>query len=123
MSARTFSSLTTFSSAAFASSASFIPAAASPQRVVIFISVVGCGTDSASGIRQNRRHARESATSRHSGSNPRREQYFRNIIRMNVFDRDRRAADDGVEERAERLEEPLVVEQRVDLGQVTGQVH
>jgi hypothetical protein len=42
--------------------------ACSPQREVIFISVVGWGTAEPSGMRQNRRHARLSATSRHSGS-------------------------------------------------------
>jgi hypothetical protein len=41
---------------------------AGPQRVVIFISVVGCGTRAPSGIRQNRRQVNESATSAHSGS-------------------------------------------------------
>ena len=52
--------------AAFAHSASFSPAtAASPQRVVSFISVVGCGTVPSSGIRQNRRQLIESATSAH----------------------------------------------------------
>ena len=43
-----------------------------PQRVVIFINVVGCGTLVPSGTRQNRRHARLSATSRHNGSKPSR---------------------------------------------------
>jgi len=58
-----------FASAAFASSASFSPStAAGPQRVVSFINVVGCGTVPSSGIRQNRRHPIESATSRHSDS-------------------------------------------------------
>jgi len=83
VSARTLSSLITFFSAALASSASLSPAAAaSPQRVVIFISVVGWGTASPRGTRQNRRQAMESATSRHSGSKPSRYLYFRNIIRM-----------------------------------------
>ena len=42
--------------AALAHSASFSPVtAASPHRVVSFISVVGCGTFPSSGIRQNRR--------------------------------------------------------------------
>ena len=55
--------------AALASSASFNPStAADPQRVVSFISVVGCGTDPSSGIRQNRRQVIESLTSRHSVS-------------------------------------------------------
>ena len=58
-----------FAAAALASSASFNPAtAASPHRVVIFISVVGCGTRVPNGIRQNRCHEIESATSRHSDS-------------------------------------------------------
>jgi hypothetical protein len=43
-----------------------------PQRVVIFIKVVGCGVAVPSGIRQNRYHEMEWATSRHSGSNPSR---------------------------------------------------
>jgi hypothetical protein len=52
--------------AALASNASLQPAtAAVPQRVVSFISVVGCGTRPSSGIRQNRRQVIESATSRH----------------------------------------------------------
>ena len=60
-------------SAALANSASFNPAtAASPQREVIFMSVVGCGTSWSNGIRQKRRQAMESDTSRHSGSNPSR---------------------------------------------------
>ncbi len=43
-----------------------------PQRVVIFISVVGCGTATPRGIRQKRCQEMESATSRHSGSKPSR---------------------------------------------------
>jgi hypothetical protein len=39
------------------------------------------------------------------------------------LDGDRRPADDRVEERPERLEEPLVIEQRVDLRHVAGQAH
>jgi hypothetical protein len=55
--------------AALASSASFSPAtASSPQRVVIFINVVGCGTRVPKGIRQNRYQEIESETSRHSDS-------------------------------------------------------
>jgi hypothetical protein len=55
-----------FASAALANKASFRPStAALPQRVVSFISVVGCGTEPSSGIRQNRRQVIESATSRH----------------------------------------------------------
>jgi hypothetical protein len=56
-----------FASAALANRASVHPStAAVPQRVVNFISVVGCGTCPSSGIRQNRRQPIESATSRHS---------------------------------------------------------
>jgi hypothetical protein len=45
-------------------SASFSPAtAASPHRVVSFISVVGCGTVPSRPIRQNRRREIESLTS------------------------------------------------------------
>jgi hypothetical protein len=69
VSARTLSVLTTLASAALASRASLSPAtAASPQREVIFISVVGWGTSWSRGTRQKRRHAIESATSRQSGS-------------------------------------------------------
>jgi hypothetical protein len=58
-----------FASAALASKASLQPSTATvPQRVVSFISVVGCGTRPSSGIRQNRRHVIESATSRHNVS-------------------------------------------------------
>ena len=54
-----------FTSAALASNASLHPStAAVPQRVVSFISVVGCGTWPSSGIRQNRRQVIESVTSR-----------------------------------------------------------
>ena len=54
-----------FACAALASSASLQPStAAVPQRVVSFISVVGCGTRPSIGIRQNRRQVIESATSR-----------------------------------------------------------
>ena len=73
VSARTLSRRTSLSSWALASSASFSPSIASdPQRDVIFINVVGCGTRDPSGTRQNRRHASESATSAHNGSNPSR---------------------------------------------------
>jgi len=55
-----------FASAAFASSASLQPCtAAVPQRVVSFISVVGCGTFPSIGIRQNLRQVMESLTSLH----------------------------------------------------------
>ena len=55
-----------FASAALATSASFSPSTtAAPQRVVNFISDVGCGTRPCNGIRQNRRHVIESETSRH----------------------------------------------------------
>ncbi len=66
VSARTRPVRSSFCSAALAHSASFSPAtAASPHRVVSFISVVGCGTLPSSGIRQNRRHEIESLTSAH----------------------------------------------------------
>jgi hypothetical protein len=42
------------------------------QRVVSFINVVGCGTGCSKLIRQNRRHAIESETSRENDSNPNR---------------------------------------------------
>jgi len=49
-----------------ASSASLQPrTAAVPQRVVSFISVVGCGTFPSIGIRQNLRQVIESLTSLH----------------------------------------------------------
>jgi len=73
VSARTRLVLRTFAAAALASSVSFNPStAAVPQRVVIFIKVVGCATVPPSGIRQNRCQEIESATSRHNGSNPSR---------------------------------------------------
>jgi hypothetical protein len=73
VSARTRVTLRTFAAAALANNASFSPSTASvPQRVVIFINVVGCGTDAPSGIRANRCQLIESATSRHNGSNPSR---------------------------------------------------
>jgi hypothetical protein len=69
VSTRTFVVRSTLLSVALASSASFNPATAvDPQRVVSFISVVGCGTAPSSGIRQNRRQVIESDTSRHSDS-------------------------------------------------------
>ncbi|CFE48450.1 Uncharacterised protein [Mycobacterium tuberculosis] len=69
VSARTLLVRNSFSLAALASSASLSPAtASSPQRVVSFINVVGCGTDPSNGIRQNRRQVIESVTSRHSDS-------------------------------------------------------
>jgi hypothetical protein len=56
----------TFDAVAFANSVSFKPwTAPAPQRVVISINVVGCGTDPSSGIRQNRRQLIESDTSQH----------------------------------------------------------
>jgi len=61
--------LNTLAAAALANNASFSPSTTStPQRVVIFINVVGCGVDAPSRIRQNRCHEIESATSRHNGS-------------------------------------------------------
>jgi len=63
----------TLAASALASSASFRPSTAEdPQRLVIFINVVGCGTATPRGIRQKRCQEIESAVSRHSGSNPRR---------------------------------------------------
>lgn len=71
VSARTLCILSTRASAALAMSASLSsPIACSPQREVIFKSVVGWGTRLPSGIRQNRCQEIESAASRHSGSNP-----------------------------------------------------
>ena len=50
------------------SNASFNPSMAlAPQRVVIFINVVGCAAATPKGIRQNRCQLIESATSRHNG--------------------------------------------------------
>jgi hypothetical protein len=73
VSARSLLVLSTLASAALASSASFRPSMALvPHRVVIFINVVGCGTATPKGIRQNRCQLIESATSRHKGSNPSR---------------------------------------------------
>ncbi len=67
---------------ALLSSASFSwSTARSPQRVVIFMSVVGCGTESAIPIRQKRRQAMESVTSAHNVSKPSRYRKRRNIIR------------------------------------------
>ncbi len=61
MSARTRLVRSTFASAALANRASLSPStAADPQRVVSFINVVGCGTDTSSGIRQNIRQVIES---------------------------------------------------------------
>ena len=69
VSARTLSVRSSFACVALTSSASFNPATAvSPQRVVSFISVVGCGTLVPSGIRQNRCQEIESPTSRHNDS-------------------------------------------------------
>jgi len=66
VSARTRAVRSSFRPAALARSASFSPAtAASPHRVVSFISVVGCGARASSGIRQNRRQEIESLTSAH----------------------------------------------------------
>ena len=66
VSARTRAVRSSLAPAALAHSASFSPAtAASPHRVVSFISVVGCGTLASSGIRQNRRQEIESLTSAH----------------------------------------------------------
>jgi len=62
-----------FAAAALTSSASFNASTAlSPHFVVIFISVVGCGTRVPSVMRQNRCQEIESVTSRHSDSYPSR---------------------------------------------------
>jgi hypothetical protein len=67
VSARTLSVRNSLPAAALATSAALSPAtAASPQRLVIFINVVGCGTRTPNGIRQNRCQEIESATSRHN---------------------------------------------------------
>ena len=72
----------TFASTAFASKASFSPSTTvEPQRVVSFISVVGCGTGWSIPIRQNWRQVIESDTSRHSDSYPSRYRNLRNINR------------------------------------------
>ena len=85
VSARTRFVFNTLASAAFANNASFKSLiACSPQRVVIFINVVGCGTLPPSGIRAKRDQLIESATSRHSGSNPIRYRYFKNMRRRYV---------------------------------------
>jgi hypothetical protein len=69
VSARTFSVRSSLPVAALASSVSFSASTAvGPQRVVIFISVVGWGTRVPSGMRVNRCQLIESATSRHSDS-------------------------------------------------------
>jgi hypothetical protein len=69
VSARSRAVRSSLPSAALASSASLhASTAAVPQRVVSFISVVGCGTWPSRRMRQNRRQLIESATSRHSVS-------------------------------------------------------
>jgi hypothetical protein len=71
VSARTRFNFNTRASTALAMRASFRPSTARwPQRVVIFINVVGWGTATPNGIRQNRCQEIESATSPHNGSNP-----------------------------------------------------
>jgi hypothetical protein len=73
VSARTLSVRSSFCPAALANNASLSPAtAASPQRLVSFINVVGCGTRVPKGMRQNRCQEIESPTSRHSASKPSR---------------------------------------------------
>jgi hypothetical protein len=82
VSARTRAVRSSFCPDALAHSVSFSPATAcSPQRVVSFISVVGCGTGPSSGIRQNRRQEIESLTSAHKLSYPSRYRNFKNISR------------------------------------------
>ncbi len=82
VSARTLSSRTTLAAFALVNSASFSWSTAHDrQRVVIFISVFGCGTDSLKGMRQKRRQANESATSAQSVSKPSRYLKRKNIMR------------------------------------------
>jgi hypothetical protein len=79
--------------------------------VVIFMSVVGCGTASVMPTRQKRRQARESVISAHRVSKPRpKAQEHHPQIRLH---RDRGSPDLRMEERNERLEEHRVVEQLV----------
>jgi hypothetical protein len=97
-----------------ASNASFYPSiAAVPHRVVSFINVVGCGTCPSNGIRQNRRQVIESATSRHNNSYPRPCRDFRNINRRYVSIGVDGRPNLGGEERPERGEEHLVVQQPI----------
>jgi hypothetical protein len=71
VSAPTFPVFTTRASTAVASNYSLSAATTeSPHRVVIFISVVGCGTRPSMSMRQNRRHDIESDSSAHSDSYP-----------------------------------------------------
>jgi hypothetical protein len=73
VSARSQSMSTTPASTAAASSPAFSSSMSpGPQRVVIFINVDGCGTNSPIGIRQNRRQVNESDTSTHKVSYPSR---------------------------------------------------
>ena len=114
VSARTRFVFNTRASTARASNASFKPSTATwPQRVVIFINVVGCGTRPPSGIRQNRCQPIESVTSRHNDSNPSRYRNFKNI--------NRRYVSIGIDGRPNvawknsriRRKEPLVVQQSI----------
>jgi len=85
VSARTRLILSTLAAAALVNNASLSPSTAStPHRVVIFINVVGCGTDDPNGIRANRCQLIESVTSRHTASKPSRYRYLRNINRRYV---------------------------------------
>jgi hypothetical protein len=69
VSARSHSISTTPASTAAASNRAFSSSMRStPQRVVIFINVDGCGAASPSGMRQNRSHVSESDTSVHNVS-------------------------------------------------------
>ncbi len=73
VSTRTCLARTSFAAAALTNRASFSPSTVvGPQRAVSFINVVGFGTDPSSGIRQNRRQAIESFTSRQKLSYPSR---------------------------------------------------
>ena len=73
VSARTLSTLMRCAALAFSSSFSFNAlTVTSPQRVVIFINVLGSGTASLIPMRQNRRQVNESVTSAQRVSKPSR---------------------------------------------------
>ena len=115
VSARTLLVFKTLAAWALASSASFRPSTADdPQRVVIFISVVGCGTAMPNGIRQKRCHEIESATSRHKRLEPQAVAVLQEHQPQVGLDRHRRATEGGVEVGPERLEEGRIVQQAVD---------
>jgi hypothetical protein len=75
----------TFASAALASNAWLSPSTAVlPQRAVSFINVVGWDTAPSNAIRQHRRHAIESLTSRHNDSLTRCPRRSRARCRVNL---------------------------------------